>query len=322
MISISIIVPVYNVEKYIERCLESVAAQTYTGNIECIIVDDCTLDNSMRLVDQFLSHYEGHIDFKVVHHTQNKGLSAARNTGIREAHGDYLYFLDSDDALYEHTIQILVDLCRENVEIISGNFSIIGDGRNLPKLSVFVEDICGQKNVFNAFLCNQIYEMACNKLIRRDFILDNSLWFLEGILHEDNLWSFFVFYYCNEVIVTPEYTYKYFLRGDSIMGTQTSKNVLSRYKIFCVKTDFINEHSLYKDYPALIDYMIMQKLSLLKHIVSSRLGDELFGDVRKRMRNSMVFQYRMSLTVMIKVLFSNLPSGVLECIMNVLSRMR
>ena len=312
MISVSIVIPVYNVEEYIERCLKSVAAQTYKGNIECIIIDDCTLDNSMYLVNNFLANYKGRIDFKIVHHVQNKGLSAARNTGIKEAHGDYLYFLDSDDALYEDTIQVLADLCKGNIEIATGNFFIIRNGRKVSKLSVPVEHICGQKNVFNAFLRNQIYEMACNKLIRRDFIIENNLWFLEGILHEDTLWSFFVFYYCNEVFLTFKYTYRYFLRENSIMGTQSSKNILSRYKIFFIQSDFIDRHSLYKGNPALVNYMIMQKLLLLKHLIDFRFGNELISKVQEKMRVLMIFQYRMSFVTMLKVIFASLPLGILK----------
>ena len=94
---ISIIIPIYNVEPYIEDCLQSVMRQTYRGMMECILVDDCGTDNSMKVAEQLIKIYNGPIDFKVLHHEHNRGLSAARNTGIDAACGDYVYFLDSDD---------------------------------------------------------------------------------------------------------------------------------------------------------------------------------------------------------------------------------
>jgi len=94
---VSIIIPLYNVKKYISDCLLSVARQTFRGKIECIIVDDCGTDNSVTLAEQFIAGYDGPIEFTMCHHNHNRGLSAARNTGIDVATGDYIYFLDSDD---------------------------------------------------------------------------------------------------------------------------------------------------------------------------------------------------------------------------------
>lgn len=96
---ISIIVPIYNVEKYIKSCIDSIIQQDYP-NIECIFVNDCTQDKSMIIVNNCLNKYKGSIEFKIINHENNLGLSAARNTGVKRSTGDYLYFLDSDDELY------------------------------------------------------------------------------------------------------------------------------------------------------------------------------------------------------------------------------
>ena len=93
---VSIIIPIYNVAPYIKRCLQSVADQTYK-DIECILIDDCGSDNSINLAKEFIYDYKGNILFTILHHEENKGLSAARNTGLRYAKGEYVYFLDSDD---------------------------------------------------------------------------------------------------------------------------------------------------------------------------------------------------------------------------------
>ena len=88
---LSIIIPVYNVEPYIEDCLRSVMRQTYQGAMECLIVDDCGTDDSMAIAERTIATYEGPIVFQVLHHERNRGLSAARNTGTLAAKGDYLY---------------------------------------------------------------------------------------------------------------------------------------------------------------------------------------------------------------------------------------
>ena len=111
---VSIIIPVYNVATFIVRCLQSVVIQKGVADMELLLVDDCGTDNSIELADNFLKDCKG-VNYKVLHHNQNRGLSAARNTGLKAAKGEYVYFLDSDDALsdmakkYVKNYQILVD---------------------------------------------------------------------------------------------------------------------------------------------------------------------------------------------------------------------
>lgn len=120
---ISIIVPVFNVEQYIKECFDSIAAQTYKGDIECIFVDDCGQDDSVAILEQLITEYHGPIQFSIVHHEHNKGLSGARNTGIRQAKGDYLYFLDSDDTITPDCIEKLGMLAEKypGVEMVQGS---------------------------------------------------------------------------------------------------------------------------------------------------------------------------------------------------------
>ena len=105
---ISIVIPIYNVEPYILECLQSVDKQTIGDDIECILVDDCGTDNSVLVAEDFIKSYEGRVHFTLIHHQKNGGLSAARNTGIHAAHGEYLYFLDSDDTIKNNCIELLL----------------------------------------------------------------------------------------------------------------------------------------------------------------------------------------------------------------------
>ena len=122
--SISIIIPVYNVEKYIVKCLQSVASQTLTKGIECIIVDDLGSDNSIQLALDFINNYEGDISFSIIHRKQNGGLSAARNTGIEAATKKYLYFLDSDDEITPDCTELMWGLIDKHgeVDLVQGSF--------------------------------------------------------------------------------------------------------------------------------------------------------------------------------------------------------
>lgn len=103
MKEITVVMPVYKVEKYVSECLDSIINQTFDC-FECIIIDDCSPDNSMRLIEEKLAGYKGNISFRIVRNERNEGVSAARNKGIELSRGGYLFFIDSDDMLYENCI--------------------------------------------------------------------------------------------------------------------------------------------------------------------------------------------------------------------------
>lgn len=239
---VSIIIPVYNVEDYIEDCLKSVISQTYQGKIECIIVDDCTPDNSCRKIEKILSTYTGNIKFKVIHHEVNKGLSAARNTGIKHATGEWLYFLDSDDELYDYTIEILVN----NIDII--NTIIIGSHLSISDNKI-IENIykCnslkGKEIIVDAFVRKNCSIYAWNKLIKRDFIIENNLYFKERLTFEDLLWNFEAFTILENIKTINIPTYKYKIRNNSISTSQNENNQSSIIYILkhMSKTKYLND---------------------------------------------------------------------------------
>ena len=226
--TVSIIIPVYNVAEYIEKCLYSVIQQK-TDNIECILVDDCGTDNSIAIAEEIINQYNGPISFKVLHHDHNRGLSAARNTGIDNAIGEYLFFLDSDDEIAENAIEALLSKTQEHpdVEVIIGNmYSEPHDDYYELKLDYYPYKITGNHRIRNSFFRNQslIPVMACNKLIRRDFILKNNLFFKEGIIHEDELWIFYVINCVNSILLIDNYTYIRYKRPQSITTTSSQQN--------------------------------------------------------------------------------------------------
>ena len=161
---ISIIIPVYNVENFIRRCLESVANQVYP-NIEVILIDDASPDKSIDIAKEFINTYKYSNIFKIIIHEQNRGLSAARNTGIKNSTGDYLYFLDSDDELYDkNAISILAENAAEtHADVVIGNY--MGVKPNSCYKSKY-NTKCTLKDSYliSAFVKGDIPIMAWNKL--------------------------------------------------------------------------------------------------------------------------------------------------------------
>lgn len=206
---ISIVIPVYNVESYIEECLQSVANQTMTDGLECILVDDCGPDNSWEIAERFVEGYQGNILFRLVRHEQNQGLSAARNTGIKVAKGEYIYFLDSDDTITSDCIETLFKLKEKyDVELVQASYMNSSSKYvNFELCDRYLHDMALIKRTLLDYDRNPV--MAQNRLVRRSVIVDNNIWFKEGIIHEDNHWTFFLSKYINRMVFTSEKLYYY-----------------------------------------------------------------------------------------------------------------
>ena len=217
---ISIIVPVYNVEPYIKECFDSIAAQTYKGEMECIFVDDCGQDRSVEILEELIADYHGGISFSIIHHEHNKGLSGARNTGIRNATGDYLYFLDSDDTITPDCIEKLAALAEKypKVEVVQGSAKAKIDWLQLKHGQV-PEYSDNFKWIRQTLLKRYVIPMtAWNKLVRRDFVLQHLLYFEEGMIHEDEIWNFMLAKYVHHMAFCYEPTYNYRENDSGIMS--------------------------------------------------------------------------------------------------------
>lgn len=230
---VSIIIPVFEVTAYIQRCIKSVMNQTYE-NIECVIVDDATQDDSIAKCEQLIEDYEGPVEFRILHHQNNRGLSAARNTGLNAAAGNYVYFLDGDDEIAPDCIEKLIRpvLNDTTIEMVKGvAWRKDEDGSISPSIPGFRQqemDIVSLEAVRDYFFRNNLSVAAWNKLIRRDFLNQHQLYFKEGVLFEDTLWTFFVVKYLSHIYTIPDVTYYYHKRPNSIT-TGTSKKEKAYY---------------------------------------------------------------------------------------------
>lgn len=215
---ISIITPIYNVSPYVETCILSVINQTYT-NLEVLLIDDCGTDDSISIAEKIVNDYRGSIEFRVLHHDHNRGLSAARNTGIKASKGDWLFFLDSDDFLSLNCIELLVNLVSYDADMIVGNVDVRGikDDNDWSLLKLDAGEYYSSEFDFCRNLIEmQYYYPVWNKLIKRTFLYENNFFFYEGLIHEDYLWSFQVATKMKKMVVIREKTYFYLRRPGSL----------------------------------------------------------------------------------------------------------
>ncbi|MBQ9231546.1 MAG: glycosyltransferase family 2 protein [Prevotella sp.] len=221
---VSIIIPVYNVAPYIKRCLDSVAAQTYTGDMECLLVDDRGSDDSIYIAREWIASYTGKIRFTIFSHSANQGLSVARNTGIEVASGDYIYFLDSDDAITPDCIKILTDLAVKypDADFVLGNINNDGVGLENHHFREIVPECVASREQLDYILLSATIYNSWNRLIKWSFIIRYGLFFPVGIVHEDVYWLFFLAKHTQKAAFTNEGTYYYYHNGDSIMNSKAA----------------------------------------------------------------------------------------------------
>jgi len=228
---ISIVIPLYNKEQYFERCFISVVNQIYK-NIECIIVEDCSADNSLKLAEQLIKKYTGVIKFEIIKHMHNYGASAARNTGINNSRGEYIYFLDSDDEITVNCIHSLVTL----IEKYPGIDMVQGNAYQYPQVErdrydfkgVFPEFTQGNFKIKKYY--NKHFPVSvCNKLIKKSFVTQNILYFKPGYIHEDQHWHFFAIKYIETFAFTNEYCYIRYWVPDSVSTSLDFSHSITAY---------------------------------------------------------------------------------------------
>jgi len=224
---VSVVIPVYNVERFLRPCVDSVLGQTFQC-LEIILVNDGSTDGSPAICDEYAA-----ADPRIrVIHQENRGLSCARNRGLDVAQGEYVYFLDSDDRITENAIQKLLNRAEsENLEVLLFEGGVIDeDGERVPSARVRAGtyDKGGSgRTLFAELKRDRDYRANVQLLfIRQRFLQKIGLVFYEGILHEDEPFTFLLLMQCAHCGYLPERLLYKRRRAGSIMRTpQTEKNV-------------------------------------------------------------------------------------------------
>ena len=239
MIYISIVLSAYNHEKSILQCLDSIIAQENADmQIECIVVDDCSTDDTLGIIRRRVGGYKGNIVFRIYRHQTHHGLSRTRNTGLQRAQGYYVMFVNGVDQLRNGCIDTyMVNLMRHwDVDVIAGNVYNLCLQRNLFSTLDSALALRGKGDVIcHELLRNHLYLYANNKLVRREVLTANLITFDERMEYGDIQWTFTLFSNISSVVLLPDITYEYGRRETGAIG-QTLKWVnmfLASYTATC-----------------------------------------------------------------------------------------
>lgn len=259
---VSIIIPVYNVEAYLSQCIESVINQTYK-NLEIILVDDGSTDNSGMICDEYALKDDR---IKVIH-KENAGQSSARNIGINQSNGSFIYCLDSDDYITENAIEMLFNKAKsEDADIVffeafsfcdSGELSKQTYQRNRQyKTSSGIE-------MFDSLSINKEFRVSVPLFfIKKSLLADNNLEFKNGVIYEDMLYAFQLFVYAGRVSHCHESLYFRRYRSNSTMTSKkTVKNFESSICVFKEILDFSKKENI-TDHSSVIAYISRNGLNV------------------------------------------------------------
>ena len=258
-IDVSVIVPVYNVEKYIEKCVKSIIKQTF-HNFEVIIIDDESPDNSIDIVKKMTKKDDR---FKIISQ-KNRGLGGARNTGIDNAKGEYLFFLDSDDYIEEDTLEMLVNYMKsKDVDIVVFDYCKVKEDGEVISAPKFGEGVLSKDDAYRKILSLTISPMACNKLYKKKLFIENNIYYPEKFLHEDVATTYKLFWKSDNIGCIGKCFYHWIERGDSITQKITYKHINDVIKTLLAKKEFLHTHNVFDKFE--IEYIrgSVQMLNLL-----------------------------------------------------------
>ncbi len=255
MKKISIIIPVYNAEQYIDNCLKSLIEQTYK-NIEIILVDDGSKDSSYDICLEYSKKY----NFIKTFHKTNGGPSSARNFGINKASGDYICFVDSDDTVSEYYIEKLLEN-KEDI-VLGGFIELINENKKNVKMCNSIQ-MFKDEEIYIKFLEaseSDIFNSPWCKLYKRNIIEKNKLRYDESLrMGEDLEFNINYLKYCKSMIIIPDCLYYY---NKNVVGSLTKKFEITRWntekKIYYEYKKIYELNNLYINYKSNIDCMLLQ----------------------------------------------------------------
>lgn len=260
----SIIIPVYNVEKYIRKCMDTVMNQTFR-DFEVIVVDDESPDNSMQIVEEFAQQYPGMI--KMIHQ-KNTRQGGARNRGVREARGEYLVFIDSDDYVRLDMLEVLDrSIYQSNCDILVFQFQMVSQsGRNLG------EGGCGglAPGVYAPQLDKCIFQLPANpanKVFRREFYVNSHVEFPEKLLYEDAVLRL-LYAKASRIVISDEILYYYVQSDNSSIRRKPSEKMLDILTMSDLVMDMFRKESIYEDFREELDSALIGGIVYILDVIN------------------------------------------------------
>ena len=216
--------PCYNSSEFIDDVVNSVSRQISNRNIEFIIIDDCSNDNTFDIIQKYES-----LQIKVFKNSINSGPNFSRNIGIKNATGKYILFLDSDDYFSDDAIDLLENIAiKENFDILSFGFNFVSNDKRLLSNHVFINEELHDKFIIKNFLSGKIYAVCWNKMYNRLFLIKNKIFFIEDKIHgRDSIFTLDCCFHANKIISIAEKLYFSNVRNGSFSRNFSLKNVSS-----------------------------------------------------------------------------------------------
>lgn len=268
---VSIIVPVYNVEKYLKKCLDSLVKQSYS-NIEIIIVNDGSLDDSKAIIKKYYQKYPQLIKS---YEKENGGLSDARNYGLKKAQGKYLTFIDSDDYIASDYIEKMYKAIKKNnSDVVICNYYTVKDK---------------QKKIEKNYIPNQVGNLAIdknqlfnswavwNKMFSQKIIKDNNLLFSKGVIYEDMRFTLKVLLKANKISYVDEALYYYIYRQNSIMNSQNLEKNKDILKGFEDIISYYQKENAYGEFKEEIEFLAIKHILIyaLVRVIKTSTNKEI-----------------------------------------------
>ena len=226
---VTIGIPVYNIERYVARAIESALGQTFES-IEILVLDDCGTDGSMDIVRRYQRSHPRGCHIRIVRQPENMGLGQARNRIVAEARGRYLYHLDGDDAIVPDTIALLhAEMVRHQAQLVYGSYKrVYEDGSTPPRQCVYPYRVFTQQGEFATFVYQRYDALQANTW---NFLIDIRVYRDNHIGHQPvNFWEDFTFTmdlptYVTRVVMLPRITYIYYMRANTLSNTQQRTHI-------------------------------------------------------------------------------------------------
>ena len=251
---ISVIIPVYNAENYLNRCIQSLISQTLDA-IEFIFVNDCSTDTSLTILTKYQKKYPETI--KVLSLPKNMRQGAARNAGIKIAQGEYIGFVDADDWVDQTMFEKLYQCAKEN------NYDVVGCHNYVANASGKVITISRGNTVTQTGIIDEEKRKSLLvnggniwlKIYRRSLIIDNQIYFPENLSYEDNYFIPIVFLHCKSFGLVDEPLYYYYLSENSTVRTSNSNTQFQRFKTLELLIEKVKEIGVYEKYRVEFEYL-------------------------------------------------------------------
>lgn len=260
--AISLVMPVYNVEKYLKRALESVQNQTFK-NFELIIVNDGSTDESTHIAESFCEQNKNFI----LINQKNQGPSVARNAGLKICQGDYIGFMDSDDYLEPEFLEYLYNAAIENdADIVCCNFNMYYPEKKLKIYMPFTSfpGVYSKTKALRKLILDMgIHYFVWNKLSKRELFFDNNLTF-DKMYFEDISTSPKLFYYADKIVLLGKALYNYTSRDTSILHSMNVVKINDFIKSLGVIRNFLENEKVYKNYNTHV-WIYAQRVKLVSY---------------------------------------------------------